>query len=362
MGLQKLAALPVDQQPFWFRAAASLLAALWRIISYLKNFLYDHHLLRVHRLPGHCLSVGNLVAGGTGKSPVVISLASHFYKKGLKAAILTRGYGSPLGRKDILVLKGGRLLYQQGDYSGPLPDEALMQSRELPHTPVIVSPRRYQAACFFLSCESLSPDIWLLDDGFQHRKLARNTDLVLLDYHSPFANGACLPQGMLREMPASLKRASVVLLTRSSGQVLSSDLSFWPWVPHKTPVFASQFKQSWPVSASEESMYQKDGKPLSLLSGIARPERLFDSLKKLGIEIQHSFFIADHEHFDLPSHKERVMKLSDIGHIITTAKDFHRDDVFFRSLPGKVFILPLEIHLPDAFFSCLMRRISSAID
>ena len=371
MDLHRMPTLPVRLQPLWFRLPAAGAAGLWRLFACLKNVLYDRGLLPCQRLPGFCLSVGNLVVGGTGKSPLIIELAGYLLSEGLRPAILTRGYGSGLRGKELMVLENGRISSSRVQGGRRMPDEARMQSLKLSGVPVIVSPRRYEAACFFLAkLKGPPPDIWLLDDGFQHRKLARDLDLVLLDSKAPYGNGCCLPLGTMREPASSLKRATALLLTRSGGRHLTAPSGAITAGPgqglenlQKTvPVFSVPFRQLWPVDSSDGTDYSRDGVPVSLLAGIARPERVLEELEQKNIRIRHTLFLADHKSFAQACYQPRVRALSGCGHIFLTEKDFYRDESFFRSLPGKVFILPLQLSLPGELTRMLDSTLARKID
>ena len=158
-----------------------LLAVLFAFLSHMRNLLYDRAFLKARRLPAKVISVGNIMVGGTGKSPMVIALARYYQSRGERVAILTRGYRSRLKSRDYIVLKNGA--FQMGstyiEESGA--DEALMQSFLLVDVPVIVGARRFAAAVEFLrnTPNSQHPTIYILDDGFQHRKIARDLDIAI---------------------------------------------------------------------------------------------------------------------------------------------------------------------------------------
>jgi tetraacyldisaccharide 4'-kinase len=155
-----------------------------------RNWLYDRGWKRSFRAAVPVVSVGNLTLGGTGKTPCVEYVARFYRQLGLRVAILSRGYGSSAGRND----------------------EALVLEENLPDVPHLQGADR--AALAAIAVEELESEILVLDDGFQHRRLARDLDLVLIDATEPWGHGHLFPRGLLREPPRSLRRAGVVLLTR----------------------------------------------------------------------------------------------------------------------------------------------------
>ena len=201
---------------------------VYRAVSALHRAGYDRGWRRAERLPVPIVSVGNLEVGGTGKTPAVAALAQAALRAGLRPAILTRGYAGS-GRAGVLrngawtsggpnaatspdADAGGDAATSSRADAADAGDEPLLLSRALPSVPVVVGKRRAENARALLATGE-PIDLFLLDDGFQHRALARDRDLVLLDARRPFANGRLLPAGPLREPPGALRRAHHILLT-----------------------------------------------------------------------------------------------------------------------------------------------------
>lgn len=175
------------------RASTALLEPIYASTLRLLNTFYSAGLLRSRGLPCPTISVGNITTGGTGKTPVVEWLATALAARGQKPAVLLRGYRV-----------GGSMSS----------DEAELLQAHLPRIPVAASPSRVDAAAAVLR-EHADVTCFLLDDGFQHRKVRRDFDLVLVNAAEPFGFGHVLPRGLLREPLAGLRRASAVLLTRT---------------------------------------------------------------------------------------------------------------------------------------------------
>jgi tetraacyldisaccharide 4'-kinase len=238
-------------------------SALFALGVGLRNTLYDRRVLKIHRLARPVVSVGNISIGGSGKTPFVIALGSLLKGLGLGFNVLSRGYGRK--SKEIAVADPHGSPEQFGD-------EPLLITRRL-GVPVIVGADRYQAG---LLAEEKFPhaSLHLLDDGFQHRRLHRDVDIVLVadeDLREPL-----LPAGRLREPFASLGRADVV--------VLASD-STMP-VPAKT---------AWRVRRH----IRLPGPTARVIAfcGIARPAQFFAELKKLGMDLAETISYPDHHHY-----------------------------------------------------------------
>ncbi len=192
---------PVVSLPL--RIAASAYGAVLRA----RNRYYDRP-GSVRQAPVPVLSVGNLTVGGTGKTPIVGWLARQLLSLGSKPAVVSRGYGGTAGRGPRIVSEGRGPLCDAEECG----DEPYLLARSLAGVPIVVGADRWAAAT---AAARLGIDVVVLDDGFQHRGLARDLDLVLLDAGDPFGGSRLLPAGLLREPLCSLKRADLVLITRS---------------------------------------------------------------------------------------------------------------------------------------------------
>ncbi|MEE9234788.1 MAG: tetraacyldisaccharide 4'-kinase, partial [Candidatus Acidoferrales bacterium] len=196
----------------WLRWLLWPLEVLYRIFLRARAAAYGRGWLRRERLPGKVVSVGNLTVGGTGKTPMVIHLARWLRQRGLHVAVLTRGYGRR--EHQPLVINGlGQVSQYRSELMG---DEAILLARRLPDVTIGIGADRVALGRRIVEMESpRPPEVFLLDDGFQHLRVARDLDLVLVDARNPFGNGAVLPAGPLREPRRALARADVIVLTRS---------------------------------------------------------------------------------------------------------------------------------------------------
>lgn len=272
------------------------------------------------RLPVPVISIGNLTTGGTGKTPATIALASHFKSRGITPCILTRGYRGSL--------KGPCRVEPDMDAS-QVGDEPLLMARALPQVAVIKCASRYDAGMFALANVSPAPELFILDDGFQHRRLHADLDIVLIDAHEPFGNGKLLPMGRLREPASELKRAGVVLITRGDDPAMlerarAAVREHNPVVPifsstHRLTGLIDQHGQRFGLEAAQ-------GKVVYAFCGIARPQGFAHSLKAHGIEPARLRAFPDHHAFSNAELEGMDAEARNLGAawIITTQKDIMR--------------------------------------
>ncbi len=288
---------------------------------YVRNRLYDLGAAPTRRAGLPVISVGNLTAGGTGKTPMAIWLAELLAQEGRRPAVLSRGYRRLEAEGGPTLVSDGRAIVCSVEKSGDEP--ALMARRLLAcGAMVIVGRDRLESARL---AQSLGADIVILDDGFQHRRLARDLDIVLLDQARPFDNGWWLPAGMLREPPGSLRRAGAVVFTRCRHPVLPQEAA--RYLGQKTPVFFSRHRASSLVTWERWRAGRWDGPagelagPLLLFSGIARPDSFEQSLREMGGRIAGHLKFSDH-HYYRPSDLEQIERAAEDGSlVVTTEKD-----------------------------------------
>ncbi|MCF8090999.1 MAG: tetraacyldisaccharide 4'-kinase [Desulfotignum sp.] len=204
----RISGRPCRPTPLSFETLLVAVSHVYSFCVVLWHRLYKSGCIPKKQLPCPVISVGNITAGGTGKTPMTIYLADLLIRLGKKPAVISRGYKGSFEKRAAVVGNGKQLLldaHQAGD-------EPHMMAR-LKRFPVVVGKNRYQAGC--MAVDRLAPDVVVLDDGFQHIQLKRNLDLVLMDHDQPFGNGRILPAGRLREPAArALARAHAVILTR----------------------------------------------------------------------------------------------------------------------------------------------------
>lgn len=308
----------------------------YSFIIFLRNLFYDKGLFPVRKLPGKCISIGNITVGGSGKSPFIMYLLDYLTKKGLEVVVLTRGYKSGLRREHSVLIKGGKIYNLFGASYDVSPDEALMYSNNYPKASIIVGSKRYKAATLYLK-NYKKPDLWLLDDGFQHRAIHRDLDFVLFDVASHLQD-QMLPFGLLREQFSSLKRAHYAVLTYCTsfnGAYPVFD-KIRPYMNERF-VLESVFRNDWPINVKNNQKMTQEDMPSLLVCGIAQPNKFIKAIKNFKIELSGSLFLGDHEPISFVERKV----LKDSKSLIITEKDYHRSSVFFDSLGLPIFFSKL---------------------
>ncbi|MBI1951410.1 MAG: tetraacyldisaccharide 4'-kinase [Acidobacteria bacterium] len=316
IGVDRLAAPPAVR-PFLLLPGMAYRAAVG-----LRNALYDSGRLGVQRLPCLVISIGNLTVGGTGKSPLASCIAALLRDSGYRVGVVSRGYRRRAAR-DPLLVSDGRALLADAQSAG---DEPYLIARDNPAVPVAVGADRVGAARLLIG--AVSPEVIVLDDAFQHRRLARDLDLLLVDGRDPWGNGRMLPRGPLREPLASIARADACILTRSDGRSPLSLASALERFNPDAALFHCRMEPRAFVRPEGESIGPAALKGFSAyaFSGIARPERFEDDLRSLGVRLAGARRFADHHPFrrrDLEQVAGEARRLgADV--LVTTEKDLVR--------------------------------------
>ena len=254
----------------------------------IRNAMYDRRIFQVKKLSRPVISIGNISVGGSGKTPFVIALGQLLAERGVAFNVLSRGYGR--SSTEIAVVDPNGLPAQFGD-------EPLLLARKL-QAPVIVGADRYQAG--LLAEQKFSSKLHLLDDGFQHRRLHRDFDIVLLPAEDQA--GSLLPTGRLREPVSALSRADAVVLTDAQTPPLGAK-----------NIWRARRAIEFPASA---------GKAIAF-SGIARQQQFIDGLKSSKLEIAGTLTFRDHHRYDQRDIDRLIAlkKQKNADTFITTEKD-----------------------------------------
>jgi tetraacyldisaccharide 4'-kinase len=282
-----------------------------------RNVFYDRRWLRSRSLRGPVFSVGNLSTGGSGKTPFVILLGELLKARGIHFDVLSRGYGRTTR---------GVQLVDPGGLPRDFGDEPLLIARRL-QTPVVVGEDRYEAGRFAES--RFGPRIHLLDDGFQHRRLARDFDIVLVTPED--ARDRLLPGGHLRETLQSLQRADVVVLTNGAS----------------AESFPLERKTVWKLRRGISS---EDVPPRPVVfCGIARPQNFLLQLRAAGIDpVAQAFFRDHHAYTEKDVHDLlQLQKRSEGGGFVTTEKDAVNLGGYLAALVP-LAVVPVKMELADA--------------
>ncbi|MDH4121934.1 MAG: tetraacyldisaccharide 4'-kinase [Deltaproteobacteria bacterium] len=268
------------------------LGVLYGGLVRLRNALYSFGLLPVERLGVPVISVGNLTAGGTGKTPVVRHLARTVEAFGIKSAVISRGYRRR-GADRV-----SRALEREGALADParLGDEPAMLAKGDPNLPVYVSSRRAEAGRLALLWDR--PGLLLLDDGFQHRALARDLNLLLVDGSREFGGGRLLPCGWLREPLGALVRADAIVCTKSGPDTAKRVKAVLAGLGLERPVFTFgwQALQLRRLDGKETRPPESlAGRQVNLVCALAQPQGVARTVEGLGARVARLEAFPDHD-------------------------------------------------------------------
>ncbi|WP_419656477.1 LpxK: tetraacyldisaccharide 4-kinase (lipid A 4-kinase) [Desulfosarcina variabilis str. Montpellier] len=337
---------------------------LYGAVMAIRARFYQTGIFPTKSLPCRVVSIGNITAGGTGKTPMAIFVAQTIKKLGYRVVVISRGYRGRM-EGSTGVVSDGRTVLLGPDDAG---DEPYLIATALTDIPVVVGSDRYQAG--MLAIERFSPDIIVLDDAFQHLRLKRDLDLVLLDQHAPLGNGHLLPRGRLREPTSALCRAHALVLTRCDAAAGSDHL---PPLTFHGPVFHSihvpvvhSVSTSNGSSSNEMANFSalKDRTAVAF-AGLADNDQFFDSLKQGGARLVRQFAFGDHHPYD-EKDMQRIFRhavANGAEILITTAKDWVKVEPIYR-WPLPVVTVDVRIGWNNdspSFFSFLTTALSNVM-
>lgn len=305
---------------------------LYGLIVRLRNRLFDRGRLKSEKLPCRVISIGNLTVGGTGKTPMVIRIARMLRERGCRPVVLSRGYGGTSKHPVNVVSKGAGPLMSQHEAG----DEPVLLAKSLTGIPVLTGPRRALTGNWAL--KNLDADVLILDDGFQHRHLSRDIDIVLLSAAGPFGNGSLLPGGPLREPPGELKRADIIIATGTYEDVAAGRPIALP-DGIQAPVFRCYYQPRELLLGADEKTFPLEfvkGKKICAFAGIGNPMAFLKTLRALGADMAVFMPFPDHHRYtpaDVSLIAERARQYQ-AEMIVTTEKDRIKIEAFDFMLPG----------------------------
>ncbi len=293
------------------RLLLGLAAGGYSIAVRLRNFLYSARWLKAHRADAVVISIGNITTGGTGKTPLVVWLYKQIIS-GSQCAILTRGYKAAQDSRA-----------QTQDYR----DEPAILAESCQEVIVIVNPDRVAGAAEAIS--KFGAKVLIMDDGFQHRRLGRDLDIVAIDSTQPFGYGRMLPAGLLREPVTSLKRADAVVITRCD-QITETELSqiekklilINPNMVIARSIHAPAYVKS--TDDKEISLEHLKDKKIFAFCGIGNPDAFLNTIKSLSCDLIGSKIYNDHHHYtnDCLTDIYEQAECLEADLILTTQKDW----------------------------------------
>lgn len=353
----------------------SFLEGIYLLLLRTRYFLYNLNIVKSGSLDCQVVSVGNITAGGTGKTPVVRFLAEALYKKGKRVVIVSRGYGA--NNQEPLIVSEGR---------GPLVDvktagdEAYMLSQLLPQIPLVIGKDRLEAGRLVVN--KFQPEIILLDDGFQHWRLERDLDIVVIDAFNPFGFNRLLPRGFLREPLTALKRAGVFIISKAdylSPERIKEIRRTLQFYNREAIILTSSYCPSYlrllqtgggAINLTPESndyLAQKTkfleleeikGKRVLAFSGIGNPDSFVKSLEGIGARVVERVNYPDHYRYNEEDFKRLSNRVQSggIDHVVTTEKDAVKFTSAMLQHLTEILVLGIELKLSDE--SKLLDRIT----
>lgn len=315
-----------------------LLSLLYGIAVKIRLALYSSGVLKAKEFDCKVISVGNITVGGTGKTPTVELIARNLRDRGYKVAIISRGYkrkGEGIG-----MVSDGKDILLGPEEAG---DEPYMLARRLKGIPVLVGTDRYKVGKYAI--DNLSLDVLVLDDGFQHIKLKRDLDILLIDGERGLGNGHLIPRGPLREPPSGVRRAGVVLINKASQDTPQLVEGF-----NLAPVFKTRYLPERLVSLwsnEEVGIERLDGARVMALSGIASPSSFLNLLSSLGGIVVCEESLPDHYPYaldDLISFMEKAGS-SNAEFIVTTEKDAVKLEKVEPIFDRPIYYLDIELDM-----------------
>lgn len=304
--------------PAILRFVFEILSWLYTVVVGGRNLLYDVGILKAVALKDKAgrrvpvISVGNVTTGGTGKTPTVIMLVKELQKIGRRPAVLTRGYGAP----------------RLADGSRGKSDEVMVIEHECPGVPVVVNGDRVAGGKEAI--EKFGADVLVIDDGFQHRRIARDLNIVLIDATEPLGIPGVLPRGTWREPPFNLKRANMIMLTRC--EQVSPELAdlaaglLTQWVSPRA-IFQQRTAVTglYDESSNPVALIAGEGRHVAAFAGIGNPQGFLYTVQSLGMQAAVGCWFDDHHQYDVEGDFNELRKLSALRRLeawVTTLKDW----------------------------------------
>jgi len=330
----------------------SLLGSIYGRLADLRNSLYDGGFFKTHSLGAKTISIGNITAGGTGKTPLAALVAEILADNGETVCILTRGYGRKNPKRRVLVSDGKNVLADAA-MGG---DEPVELARKLIGKAIVIADAdRVSAAKWAL--DEFGVTVFVLDDGFQHRRAKRDLDIVCVDATNPFGNGSILPAGILREPLKNLRRADVIVLTRANlaGDIenLKSQISD---LRLGLPLFTAENRIS-DVNKLADSLagiskpQSVETIPALAFCALGNPGNFFEQLRRDGFDIVTEKSLPDHHFYTQEdiTNLEKTARKAKAEILLTTAKDAVKLNGLTFTMPCFVVEIELGIDEEKAF-------------
>lgn len=303
--------------------------------------LYSRSLLPTKELPCKVISVGNITVGGSGKTPMTIFIADYLKKRGCRTVVVSRGYGNTL-KGGIGVVSDGTKILLTPRRGG---DEPYLMAVRLKGVPVVVGADRYSAG--LAAIRRFKPHCIILDDGFQHIRLKRDLNILLIDSSRGFGNGYLLPRGILREPIDGVRRADMVMVKGATEQIDEECLA----PVRGLPTLSFRYRPSGLLSLNggRSDISLLAGKRVIAVAAIANPASFVRTLEECGAEVISTLFYPDHHWYsreEVGQIRGEATRLKDRADmIVTTEKDMVKLGglVSMKGVGLECYALPVEV-------------------
>ncbi|MBC7962527.1 MAG: tetraacyldisaccharide 4'-kinase [Steroidobacteraceae bacterium] len=312
----------------------------YSFIQRLRAIFYRIGMLRSRRLPRPVVSIGNITVGGTGKTPVTAHIARWLLQRGYRVVVLSRGYGGSLEGQTVVVSDGATIMMSPRECG----DEPFLLASTVPGVMVVIGSDRYAAG--LLAIQQLAPDLFLLDDGFQHLRLQRDLNILLMDHRHPYGNGWTLPAGLLREPLRAVQRADLIIHTRCPQDAPAVALA------GNIPSCNARHRiiDLLPLSGGNPTpLPSPDTRKVLAFAGIAEPTLFFDELRSLGLDLVHTLRFPDHTTYAEAEVTAILDAMNQYGAevAITTEKDGVKLKGLADDIGGRILLAHLELVIDE---------------
>ena len=342
--------------------ALTPVSLIYGIVVRARNLFYRRGIFRSQQVGVPVISIGNLTSGGTGKTPLVEWTARALASLGLRVCVLTRGYGRRSPNQRVIASKGTELLAQVEETG----DEAFLLAERLKgEAAVICDSDRISAARWAI--ENLGSDAFVLDDAFQHQKIARDLNILAVDATNPWGNRHSLPAGILREPIHELSRADCVIITRADAANCARLQPEISRIHPSVPIFFSRMKQTQlrELGTNSPLVNPREIKtsPVAAFCAVGNPESFFSFLRDAGYSLNYQQTFRDHHNFTQADVDQFISAAQSFGAraLITTAKDAVKLRSLDFSIPCYVVEIDLEIDNEEYLRNLILKTIGQNV-
>jgi len=312
---------------------------------FFRNLLYKFAVLKSTKLNAYTISIGNLTTGGTGKTPITCEIANYITKTlNKKTAVISRGYGGKLSNKKTNIISDGQNIFYDAVQAG---DEPFWMATNAQNTAVLTGKNRVKSGQYAI--DNFNSEVLILDDGFQHLKLKRDLDIVLIDSSNVFGNGFLLPAGPLREAEIHIKRADKIIIVNKqpyntgSQEQCSEVAAMITQKYQKTAMICSfQYGKIYDLKTNEPVSPDK----AFVFAGIAQPEFFFNYLKQ-NMQLVEQKVFSDHCLYNKLDIENLILKAEEkkADCLITTEKDAVKILPFINEISSNIKICALKLEV-----------------